>query len=81
MEGKLDEILNGLPEKPPRSCLESFHDFIDELRRRRHTYRDIAKILEEKCQLRVSKSTGSSFPSGSITAKPQIAAAPGLSGQ
>src|SRR5438552_18633428 len=57
MEGKLDEILDGLPERPPRSCLESFRDFINELRRRKHTYREIAHILEEKCQLRVSKST------------------------
>src|SRR5712691_4775063 len=57
MEGKLDEILDGLPESPPRSCLESFRDFINELRRRKRTYRDIATILEEKCQLRVSKST------------------------
>jgi IS30 family transposase len=57
MEGTLDEILDNLPEKPPRSCLESFRDFINELRRRKRTYREIAQILEEKCQLRVSKST------------------------
>jgi IS30 family transposase len=57
MESKLSEILDGLPEKPPRSCLESFRDFIYELRRRKRTYREIAQILEERCQLRVSKST------------------------
>src|SRR5207253_7850661 len=57
MEGKLDEILDGLPEKPPQSCLESLCDFINELRRSKRTYREIAQILEEKCQLRVSKST------------------------
>ena len=57
MERKLDDILDGLPDKPPRSCLEAFRDFINELRRRKWTYREIAQILEEKCQLRVSKST------------------------
>jgi hypothetical protein len=57
MEIKLDELLAGLPEKPPRSCLEAFRDFIHELRRRKRTYREIAQILEKKCQLRVSKST------------------------
>src|SRR3989442_212786 len=57
MEGKLDEILDSLSEKPPRSCLESFRDFIIELRRRKRTYREIAQILEEKCRVRVSKST------------------------
>ena len=57
METKLDEILDGLPTKSPRSRLESYGDFIRELRRRKRTYREIAQILEEKCQLRVSKST------------------------
>ena len=57
MNKKLDEILDGLPEKPSRSCLESFGDFIKELRRRKRTYREIAQILEDKCELRVSKST------------------------
>src|SRR5438105_173459 len=64
MEGKLNEILDGLPERPPRSCLESFRDFINELRRRKRTYREIAQILEERCQLRVSKSTVHRFLRG-----------------
>jgi hypothetical protein len=51
------EILDRLPEKPPRSRLESYADFIKELRRRKRTYREIAQILEEQFQLHVSKST------------------------
>jgi predicted CopG family antitoxin len=56
-EATLDEILDRLPEKPSRSRLESYADFIKELRRRKRTYREIAQILGEKCQLPVSKST------------------------
>jgi hypothetical protein len=48
METKLDEILDGL---------EPFRDFINKLRQRKRTCREIAQILQEKCHLRVSKST------------------------
>ena len=46
-----------MPEKPPRSSLEPYRDLINELRRRGCTYREIAHILAEKCQLRAAAST------------------------
>jgi IS30 family transposase len=57
MDEKLKKILDGLPEKRQRSRLEPYTEFIFELRRRRRTYREIATILAEKCQLAVASST------------------------
>jgi IS30 family transposase len=54
---KFRAILDALPEKPPRSRLEPYGELIDELRRRRRTYREIVSVLAEKCDLRVSIST------------------------
>jgi IS30 family transposase len=54
---KFQAILDALPEKPPRSRLEPYSELIDELRRRRRTYREIVSILAEKCDLQVSIST------------------------
>ena len=56
MEDQLKQILESLPEKPPRSRLAPYREFIEELRQLGRTYRDIAAILAEKCQLRVSAS-------------------------
>ncbi len=52
---KFKEILDGLPPKRPRSRLETYAKLIIELRRDR-TYRDIAHILAEKCQIQVTAS-------------------------
>jgi IS30 family transposase len=57
LSDKFRAILDALPEKPPRSRLEPYSDLIDELRRRRRTYREIVSVLAEKCNLRVSIST------------------------
>jgi hypothetical protein len=57
MDDKFKEILAGLPEKRQRSRLAPYGDFIDELRRRGLTYREIVQILAEKCQLNVASST------------------------
>jgi hypothetical protein len=57
MDDNFQEILDSLPEKRPRSRLEPYGRLIDELLRRRWTYRGIARILAEKCQLKVSSST------------------------
>jgi IS30 family transposase len=51
------DILDTLPQKPPRSRLEPYSELIDELRRRRRTYREIVSVLAEKCNLRASIST------------------------
>ena len=56
MNDGLKDILDALPVKPPRSRLEPYREFIEELRHRGHTYRDIAGILAEKCQIQVSAS-------------------------
>jgi hypothetical protein len=56
MDTKFKEILDGLPDKPPRSRLEPYRELIRELRRRGRTYRDIARILAEKCQIDVTAS-------------------------
>jgi hypothetical protein len=57
MDSEFRNILDSLPEKPPRSRLEPYGELIDGLRRRGRTYRDIVNILAETCQLRVSIST------------------------
>jgi len=56
MDRHLKHFLRTLPEKPPRSRLEPYREFIEELRRLKRTYRDIAAILSEKCNLQVSAS-------------------------
>ena len=57
MDDNFQEILDSLPEGRSRSRLEPYGRLIDELLRRRWTYRGIAGILAEKCQLKVSSST------------------------
>ena len=56
MDAKFKEILDDLPEKTPRSRLEPYRELIRELRQRGRTYRDIADILGEKCQIQVTGS-------------------------
>jgi hypothetical protein len=56
MDTDLKKILAELPIKPPRSRLEPYREFIEELRSRGRTYRDIAEILAEKCALQVTAS-------------------------
>ena len=56
MDANLKKILAELPIKPPRSRLEPYREFIEELRSRGRTYRDIAEILAEKCTVQVTAS-------------------------
>src|SRR5271168_1679936 len=56
MDTDLKKILAELTIKPPRSRLEPYREFIEELRSRGRTYRDIAGILAEKCTVRVTAS-------------------------
>ena len=53
---RLKEILNSLPQQPPRSRLEAYSDLIEAMRARNWTYRGIARVLTEKCGIRVSAS-------------------------
>lgn len=50
-------ILKTLPEKPARSRLAPFKKLIMGLLARRRTYREIARIIAEKCGMKVSIST------------------------
>ncbi len=61
MDERLLATLDTLPQKPPRSRLEPYGEFIEELRQRGRTYRDIASILAERFQLRVWASTVQRF--------------------
>jgi IS30 family transposase len=56
MKKELEAILDTLPQQPPRSRLDPYAELIDEMRRRDWTYRGIAQILAEKCNLSVSPS-------------------------
>lgn len=57
MGGQFQDILDSLPEKPPRSRLEPYRELIDELRRRGRTFREIADLLGEKCHVETAAST------------------------
>ena len=57
MDERTCKILGCLPEQPARSSLDPWRELIQELRRRGRTYRDIAGILLEHCQVRVAPST------------------------
>jgi hypothetical protein len=57
MDANLQEIIDNLDEKAPRSRLGPYRELILELRRRNRTYREILRILMERCQVRVSIST------------------------
>jgi hypothetical protein len=57
MHDDFQTILDSLPPKPPRSRLEQYNQLIHEMRQRGRTYREIAAVLGEKCQLRVAAST------------------------
>jgi hypothetical protein len=57
MEDRFRTILESIPKKRQRSRLESYTELIDQLRRRGHTYREITRILAEKCDLVVASST------------------------
>jgi hypothetical protein len=50
-----------LPPKPPRSKLEPHRDLIRELRRKGQTYRDVARLFQERLGLYVAPSTLHSF--------------------
>src|SRR5919109_3002403 len=58
---ELRNIVADLPEKLSRSRLEPYRELIVELRRLRRTYREIAQILGEKCQLHVSAAAVHNF--------------------
>ena len=56
MRKELKDIIDALPEKPPRSRLTPYAELIDEMRERGWTFRAIAGVLAEKCGVRTSPS-------------------------
>jgi IS30 family transposase len=60
-DATVQSILDSLPPKPPCSRLEPYRKLIEEMRRRGWTYRDIADVLADKCQVRVVPSTVHDF--------------------
>jgi IS30 family transposase len=61
MNPSFQEILEGLPPKPPRSKLDPYAELIRELRNRSRSYREIASILKDRCDLSVGVHTLYSF--------------------
>ena len=70
---KFEEIVNNLPEKPTRSRLDPYAGLIKELLGRGRTYREIARILIEKCGVQISFSTIHHFVHVRSCSKPKIA--------
>ena len=56
MKKQFSEMLKTLPPKRPRSRLEPYADLIHEMRLRDWTFREIARLLGEKCNVKVSPS-------------------------
>ncbi|HEV2399904.1 MAG TPA: hypothetical protein VGS27_23385 [Candidatus Sulfotelmatobacter sp.] len=61
MDSTLLCMLDSIPQKPPRSKLETHRELIRQLRRKGCTYRDIVHILHERVGLEVAVSTIHSF--------------------
>jgi IS30 family transposase len=57
MDEKLRQLIDTMPERPPRSKLEPHAEVIRELRRKRRTYQEIAAFFREHLQLAVAPST------------------------
>jgi len=54
-------IVDSLPEKRPRSRLEPYAELIDQLRKLGRTYREIERILSEKCGIHAPRCTINDF--------------------
>jgi hypothetical protein len=61
MDQTLLSLLETIPQKPPRSKLETHRELIRQLRRKGCTYRDIVRILHERVGIDVAISTIHSF--------------------
>jgi hypothetical protein len=57
MDEKLRQLLDQMPERPPRSKLEPYAEVIRELRKKRRTYQEIAAFFKQHLQLSVAPST------------------------
>lgn len=57
MDSKLQELLDQIPERAPRSKLEPHAEVIRELRKKRRTYQEIAAFFRAHLHLSVAPST------------------------
>ena len=57
MDPRINKLLEEIPEKPPRSKLETHADVISALRRKRLTYREIAQFFQDHLAITVAPST------------------------
>ncbi len=57
MDERIRQLLDQIPERPPRSKLEQHAEVIRELRRKRRTYQEIAVFLRDHLQISVAPST------------------------
>ena len=48
------QILAELPNRAERSSLEPYHELIQEMRRRGYSYRELSRLLEERCSVKIS---------------------------
>ena len=55
-EAQIRALLQDLPERAIRSGLEPYRELVLELRRRNFSYRQIAKVLVERCGFEISHS-------------------------
>ncbi len=61
MDERIRQVLDQVPERPPRSKLEQHAEVIRELRRKRRTYQEIAVFFREHLQISVAPSTVHDF--------------------
>jgi hypothetical protein len=72
-------IVDSLPEKRPRSRLEPYAQLIDQLRKLGRTYREIERILSEKCGIHAPRCTINDFVRQRSRRKIKIQKSPSLS--
>jgi hypothetical protein len=60
-EDQLRQLLKELPERGPRSRLDSFRELIVEMRNRQYSYRDISRFLAERCGVKISHNAVRNF--------------------
>ena len=54
MSDLVRQILAELPSRAERSSLEPYHELIQEMRRRGYSYREVSRLLEERCRVKIS---------------------------
>ena len=60
-EDQIRQLLSEVPERGPRSRLDTFRDLIVEMRNRQYSYRDISRFLAERCGVQISHNAVRNF--------------------